>query len=111
MASRTLHVELHAPARLRNLPGAAAFRALARCFNESVSVTVAASVAVGDIQAHDATANRRPEGNAHLVFEIAPRFGDRIGPRPAPASAKHAGENIAKPAATAAFTGTTGVVH
>ena len=81
------NVELHAPAGLGNLPGAAAFRALARCFNESVSVTVAASVAAGNIQAHHAAANRGPEGNTHLVFEIAPWFGAvsvPAAPRPPP---------------------------
>src|SRR5882724_7675593 len=57
MATRTGHIELHAPAGLGDLAAASALRTFARRLDVSLTVTVAAGVTAGNVQPHDTTAN------------------------------------------------------
>src|SRR2546428_4311859 len=75
MATRTSHIELHAPAGLLDRALTFALRAHAGLFDVTVSVAIGANILPCDVQAHDAAADRCPERHVDLVFEIGPRFG------------------------------------
>src|SRR5262249_42218360 len=74
IAGRTRHVELHAPAGLRNMSFAAARGASPRRAHYTVASAVAASIEVLDVDLHHRAANRVPETDVDLVFEIAARL-------------------------------------
>src|SRR3984957_4154825 len=103
VTARTLQVELHPSASLRDLPGPVAFRAFSRSLEESLTVTVRANVLPRDIQAQDTAANRGPERHVDLVFQIASRFGAclRGSPR-ALAAAEDRSEDVAEASTAAA---------
>src|SRR6185503_14637546 len=101
-AARASHVELHSATGLLNRPFAMALWADARLFNVSAAVAMAADILPRDVQAHHASANRRPERHVHLIFEIAPRFRALLHRRPSAASTENAAEDIAEPAPTGA---------
>src|SRR5579871_1218511 len=67
VTARTLDVELHTPAGLRNLAGTVALRTLAGSFESALAMALGADVLTGDVEAHHATADRRPEGDVYLV--------------------------------------------
>ena len=71
MAARARHIKLHAVRALLDGAFSLALRTYAGLLDHSVAVTIRARVLARDVQAHDAAANRRPEGNVHLVFKIA----------------------------------------
>jgi hypothetical protein len=54
-----------------------------------------------DVQAHDSAADRRPEGNVDLIFEIGTRLGAFLGLSRALTAAKDRTENVAEAAASA----------
>src|SRR5882724_5842011 len=99
MAARARHVELHAPAGLCDLAAASALRTFAGGLDVSLTVAVAAGVTTRDIQSHDAAANRRPERNVDLIFEIGAGLGTFFGHSCPAASAEDAGENVTEAAA------------
>ena len=74
VAARTRHVELHASAGLRDLSGAVALRAFSRRFDVTLPVAIRTNVVPGDVQPHHAAADRRPERNIDLIFEIGARL-------------------------------------
>src|SRR5207247_6643311 len=74
VAARASHVALHASTGLLDCPLAFALRTYARRLDVAIPVTIAADIAAGEVQAHDASADRRPERYVHLVFEICPRL-------------------------------------
>src|SRR5207253_11359088 len=96
VAARASHVELHASTGLLDCPLAFALRTYARRLDVAIPVTIAADIAAGEVQAHDASADRRPERYVHLVFEICARLRAflRCG---AAASAENSGEDVAEP--------------
>ena len=102
VAARTLDVELHASAGLGDLPGAIALGTFAGSLERSLTVALRADILPRDVEAHDAAADRRPEGNVDLIFEIGAGLGaffGRSAPRPPP---KMRTEDVAK---TASATG------
>ena len=104
VASRTLHVELHPSAGLRDLARPIALRTFARSFQETLPVTIRANVLAGNIQPHHAAADRGPEGNVDLIFEIAAGLGTFLGgSASALSSAEDRTEDVAE-ATTAATT-------
>src|SRR6266550_2797445 len=74
LTAQASHVELHASTGLLDCPLAFALRTYARRLDVAIPVTIAADIAAGEVQAHDASADRRPERYVHLVFEICPRL-------------------------------------
>src|SRR5215472_5587281 len=112
MAAWTLDIELHSAAGLSDLSCAIAFRTLARSFQRTLPVALRANVLSGDIEAHDAAADRRPEGNVHLVFEVGAGLR-ALGLRSsATAPAEHRTEDVAEASTSArAFLTADGVVH
>src|SRR5260370_28227168 len=94
VAARTGHVELHASSGLLDRTLALALRTHARRLNVAVAVAIATNILPRDVQFHHAAANRRPEGNVDLIFEIRTRLRPFLRPRAA--SAKHTGKNVAK---------------
>ena len=100
MTSRTLRIELHAPAGLRNLTAASALRTLAWRFDVSPPMTVGAGDASRDVQAHHATANGCPERHIDLILEVTPRFRAFFGSCSAP-PAEHAREDVAETTSSA----------
>ena len=101
MASRTGHIEFHAPAGLLDRALAFALRAHPGLLDDTVAVAVAANILPRDVQTHDAAANRRPEGNIDLVFEVAPGFRAFLRYSAAASTTEHTGEDVAKSAASA----------
>src|SRR5690348_1923952 len=96
MTARALAVEFHAPAGLGYLAGAMTLRANAWFFQEPAPVTLAADIAARHLQAQHCSPNRLPEPDIYLVLQVAARL------RAAgllPATAEHAGENVAEAAA------------
>ena len=67
----------------------------------SRAVAIAADVAARDVQPHDAAADRRPERNVDLIFEVGSLAPGLLRIRPRHPSAENAGENVAEAAATA----------
>src|SRR5215469_2127029 len=106
VAAWALDVELHASTGLRDLAGAVALGAFARGFERALSVALRADILARDVEAHDAAANRRPEWNVYLIFEIGARFGAFLRGRTAAASAKDSRENVAEASASSARRGT-----
>jgi len=97
MTARALHVELHAAARLRDLSGAIAFGTLAWGFERTLTTALRANILARDVQAHHTAADRRPEWNVDLIFEIRPGFGPLIGMgRCAAASTEDSRKDVAK---------------
>ena len=70
VASRTGNIEFHSPAGLRDLAFAAAFRAGAAGLDKALAVAVGTGIPPGNIQAHHAAANGRPEGHVDLILEV-----------------------------------------
>ncbi len=93
-ATRALDVELHPSAHLRDLAGAMALRAGA-----SAPPEVALPLQVGqiscrmDLQPRGAAADRRPEIDRDLIFEIGAWLGARARCW-SPALRKHAGKDV-----------------
>src|SRR5207247_4592424 len=75
VTARASHVELHASTRLLDCPLAFALRTYARRLDVAIPVTIAADIAAGKVQPHDASADRGSERDVHLVFEICARLG------------------------------------
>src|SRR2546427_5245865 len=94
VAARASHVELHASTRLLDCPLAFALRTYARRLDVAIPVTIAADIAAGKVQPRDASPDRRPEPDGHLVFEICARPGGllRCGGAASPANS---GEDVA----------------
>src|ERR1044071_5804352 len=103
MAARTGHVELHASAGLLDGSLALALRADSRLFDHSVAVAIRANVLTRDAQAHHAAADRRPERDVDLIFEITARLGTFLCLRKTATTtaAENSREDVAKSAATA----------
>src|SRR5437879_9790745 len=95
VTARASHVELHASTGLLDCPLAFALRTYARRLDVAIPVTIAADIAAGEVQAHDASADRRPERYVHLVFEICPRLMAFLSDGAA-ASAENSGEDVAE---------------
>src|SRR5438552_14724505 len=95
VTARASHVELHPSTRLLDRPLAFALRTYARRLDVAIPVTIAADIAAGEVQAHDASADRRPERYVHLVFEICPRLRAFLRGGAA-ASAENSGEDVAE---------------
>src|SRR2546427_1284883 len=95
VAARASHVELHASTGLFDRPLALTLRTYARGFDIAISVTIAADIAAGEIQPHDASADRRPERHVHLVFEVGTRLRAFLRGGAA-ASAENSGEDVAE---------------
>ena len=74
-ASRALDVELHPAAHLRHLAGAVALRASLRASGRRLALARRANLLPLDLQPRCAAANRRPEVDIDLVFEIGSRLG------------------------------------
>src|SRR6202140_5152130 len=111
VASRTLHVELHPSAGLGDVSRSVALRTFAWRLQETLPVTVRANVLTGNIQAHHAAADRRPERDVYLIFQIAPRLGtDLRGSPGALPSAEDRAEDVAEAAPAPAFAATLGAV-
>src|SRR6185369_3387707 len=91
----------HPAAGLPNLPAAVALRARRGGSHHAAAVAIGTGIKARDVQAHHRAADRFPETDIDLVFQIgaALRFGF-YGCAAAPA-AKDAGENIAEAATTA----------
>ena len=70
LATRTRHIKLHPPARLRDLAGAIAFRTFPRRFNVALAVTVGAGILPRNVEPHYTAADRGPERHIHLIFEV-----------------------------------------
>src|SRR4051812_43816758 len=115
VAARALNVELHASASLRDLTGAVAFRTFAWGFEGALAVALRADILARDVEAHDAAADRRPEGDVHLIFKVGAGLGAFVCRGSAATSAEHGAEDIAEAAASGAAAGTAlatcGVVH
>src|SRR3954451_471152 len=97
----TWHVKLHAPAGLLDRTLALALRAHARSFNVAVPTTICTGIAPCNVQAHYSAPDCCPERYVYLILEIRSRLGPLR--RCSAASAKDAGENIAKASAAAAL--------
>src|SRR4051812_4964333 len=100
MAARASHIELHPVGALLDCALTFALRTHARLLNHAIAVAIRAHVLARDIQAHDSAANRRPERNIDLIFEIAARLRTFLRDRAAAPAAEHAGEDVAKSTAT-----------
>src|SRR5271166_3858552 len=74
VAARAGNIELHAPAHLRHLARAFAFRALRRPAAGRLSMAGGARLLTVHFEPRLATANRRPEVYCGLVFEIGARL-------------------------------------
>src|SRR5258708_23045733 len=70
VAPGTLHIELHAAAGLRDLPGSVALRTLARRFQEALPVTIRTDILARDIEAHDPAPASRPEPDVDLGRQV-----------------------------------------
>src|SRR5581483_178671 len=70
MTTWTGDIEFHAPGGLLDGALTLALRAFAGRFDETIAVAIRAGVLAGDVQANHAPANRCPERNSDLVFEI-----------------------------------------
>src|SRR5437016_5804209 len=68
VTARASHVEFHASTGLFDRPLALTLRTYARGFDVAIPVTIAADIAAGKVQPHDASADRRPERDIDLVF-------------------------------------------
>src|ERR1051326_634848 len=101
MASWTLHVELHPPARLRDLPCPVALRTLSRRLKRPLPMASRTSVMPRNIQPHHPAANCRPERHIDLIFQIRTRLRPFVDLNSAPA-AENSGKNVAEAAAPAA---------
>ena len=78
------------------MPLAAALRAGAAGLDKALAVALVTGITPGNIQAHHAAADRRPEGNVDLIFEIGSGLGTFLrGPATA---AENSGKNIAEAA-------------
>src|SRR5579863_7120133 len=95
MASRTLHIELHPPAGLRDLPGPVALRTFPRRFERSLAVAGRTSIMPRNIQPHHPAADRRPERNVDLILEVGPRLRPFLSRRAA-TSAENPGKDVAE---------------
>src|SRR5271165_2762830 len=102
VAARTLHIELHPAAGLRDLSTTAALRTFARRFDRSLAVTVGAHVLPRDVQPHHAAADCRPEGNVDLIFKVTARLRAFFGLSSAAASTENRPEDIAEAAGATA---------
>src|SRR5579872_645959 len=71
----THHVELHAPAGLRDFSFASALRTGLRAFQITAPVAVAACIATRDAQAQHRPSDRLPESHVDLVLEIGAGLG------------------------------------
>src|SRR5258707_3654494 len=74
VAPGTLHIELHAAAGLRDLPGSVALRTLARRFQEALPVTIRTDILARNIEAHDPAPDCRPERDVDLVLQVRARL-------------------------------------
>src|SRR5579864_1615002 len=111
VATRTRHIKLHAAAGLRNLPSAIALRTLAGRFKKPLTMAGGASVLPGDVEPHNAAADRRPEGNVDLIFELGSGLGTLIyGGACAAPTTEDSREDVAEAAASASGAA-TGIVH
>src|SRR5215472_14529860 len=99
-APRAWHVELHTPAGLLDAAFAVALWADARLLDVAAAMAIRANILARDIQAHDPTANRRPERHVHLIFEIAARLRTGVRSGRASASSEDAREDVAKSTAS-----------
>src|SRR5205807_10228180 len=88
VAARASHVELHASTGLFDRPLALTLRTYARRLDVAIPVTIAADIAAGEVQAHVASADRRPERYVHLVFVICPSLRDFLHARAAESAGK-----------------------
>ena len=70
MASWAGNIEFHPPPGLRDLAFAAALGTAACRFGESLTMAVRAGIAPGDVQAHHAPTNGRPEWHIDLILQI-----------------------------------------
>ena len=91
-AAWALDIEFHPSAHLCHLAGAVAFRANHFAALGSRAMTGRARHLTSDLQLQRAAANRRPEIDIHLIFEIATglRTGFLL------VTVEHAGKNISK---------------
>src|ERR1700730_2093871 len=94
VASWTGDIEFHPSASLRDLAFAAAFGAGTAGLNKAVAVAVRTGIPPGNIQAHHAAANGRPERHVDLIFKVRSGLGTLLGGPASPA--EDAGENIAE---------------
>src|SRR5262249_53890722 len=108
----TLNVEFHASAGLGDLAGAVAFGTFSRNFQSALAMASGADILTGDVQAHDAAANRGPKGDIHLIFEVGAGLWSYIRGG-SPASPENSRENVAKASATGGggLLAAAGVVH
>src|SRR5205085_4317983 len=98
MASRTRHVELHTAAGLLDCPFAVALRTGSWLLDVSISAAIPANFSPSNVQSHYSAAYCGPEGNVHLVFEIAAQLGTLFNRSAAPAT-ENVGKDVSKTAA------------
>src|SRR5271170_2327239 len=101
LATRTLHIEFHASAGLRNLSRAIALGTLSWRFDVSLPVAGCANILPRDVEPHHAAANGRPERHVYLILKVGPRFRSSLSGR-SPSASKDSRENVAKSAAATA---------
>src|SRR3989475_11985468 len=70
VAARASNVELHASTRLLDCPLAFALRTYSRRLDVAIPVTIAADIAAGKGQPHDASAGRRPARAGRRAFRV-----------------------------------------
>src|SRR5579872_2182597 len=105
----THHVELHAPAGLRDFSFASALGTGLRTFEITPAVAVAACIATRDAQAQHRAPDRLPESHVHLVLEIGAGLGAFFS-HPCAAAVEHSREDVAersRPARAACGAGAT----
>ena len=96
-AARAGDVELHSAAGLRDVAAAVALRAGCGRAHHAAAVAVGAGIQARDVQAHHRAADRVPEADIDLVFQIRAAFWSGFrGSAAAPSAAKDAGKNIAR---------------
>ena len=113
MAAGTLDVELHPSAGLRDLSGAVAFGTLSGSLEKALTVAIRADIVARDVQAHHAAADRRPERNVDLIFQIGSGLRALFGCSGTVASPEDPEEDVAEAAAAstaAALAAASGVV-
>src|SRR4029077_14623398 len=98
LAAGTLHVELHATARLSDLTFTTALWTTARSFQKTAAAALRTSIAPINIQPHHGPANRLPKTYIDLILEVGARSG--AGRRHSSA-AENLKENISETSTTA----------
>ena len=111
LTARALHVELHPSAGLCDLSRAVAFGTGPWRFDVTLSMTGRANILASNVELHDAAADRRPEGNVHLIFKVGARFRADLGRSRSTSAAEDSREDILESPATAGSPTSTSVIH